>query len=201
MCTGHDDRIFQLKKGDHEFLCTFYYLICFCLKLPLFNILMCQFFCNILTIVENTTISQKTGCQSPSAMLPHPTRIKTSKVQYCKILQIHTISCTLKDPTICMAKANKHKFLCNTLISTNSSISVHKYYLCTAVTTGNTVQSIPIFKVQYCPKSTAKLWYTHTYAGHTMLQTGRSGVQFLSSEFFIDVILLATLWPWGRLSL
>jgi len=39
--------------------------------------------------------------------------------------------------------------------------------------------------------------------GGTALQTGRSRVRFpmVSPEFFIDIILLAALWPWGRLSL
>jgi hypothetical protein len=37
----------------------------------------------------------------------------------------------------------------------------------------------------------------------TALQTGRSRVRFpmVSLDFFIDIILLAALWPWGRLSL
>jgi len=37
----------------------------------------------------------------------------------------------------------------------------------------------------------------------TALQTGRSRVRFriVSLEFFIDIILLAALWPWGWLSL
>ena len=37
----------------------------------------------------------------------------------------------------------------------------------------------------------------------TALQAGRSWVRFplVSLEFFIDIILPATLWPWGRLSL
>jgi hypothetical protein len=37
----------------------------------------------------------------------------------------------------------------------------------------------------------------------TALQTGRSRDRFpiVSLEFFIDIILLAALWPWGRLSL
>jgi hypothetical protein len=37
----------------------------------------------------------------------------------------------------------------------------------------------------------------------TALQSRRSRIRFLmvSLEFFIDVILPATLWPWGRLSL
>ena len=37
----------------------------------------------------------------------------------------------------------------------------------------------------------------------TVLQPRRSGVQFpmLSLAFFIDTILLAALWPWGRLRL
>ena len=34
----------------------------------------------------------------------------------------------------------------------------------------------------------------------TVLQTGRSRIRFLmvSSEFFIDIILPAALWPWGK---
>ena len=37
----------------------------------------------------------------------------------------------------------------------------------------------------------------------TALQVGRSRVRFpmVSLDFFIDIILLAALWPWGRLSL
>ena len=37
----------------------------------------------------------------------------------------------------------------------------------------------------------------------TALQDGRSRVRFpmVSLEFFIDIILLAAVWPWGRLSL
>jgi hypothetical protein len=37
----------------------------------------------------------------------------------------------------------------------------------------------------------------------TALQTGRSQVQFpmVTLDFFIDIILPAALWPWGRLSL
>ena len=37
----------------------------------------------------------------------------------------------------------------------------------------------------------------------TALKAGRSRVRFpmLSLEFFIDIILLVALWPWGRLSL
>ena len=37
----------------------------------------------------------------------------------------------------------------------------------------------------------------------TALQAGRSRVRFpmVSLEFFIDIIFLAALWPWGRLSL
>jgi hypothetical protein len=37
----------------------------------------------------------------------------------------------------------------------------------------------------------------------TMLQTSRSRVRFpmVSLEFFSDIILLVTLWPWGQLSL
>jgi len=39
--------------------------------------------------------------------------------------------------------------------------------------------------------------------GGTVLQIGRSLVRFqmLSLEFFIDIILPISLWPWGRLSL
>jgi len=38
---------------------------------------------------------------------------------------------------------------------------------------------------------------------HTVLQVGRSRVQFpmVSLKFFIDIILPAALWPWGWLSL
>ena len=37
----------------------------------------------------------------------------------------------------------------------------------------------------------------------TALQVGRSRFRFpmVSLDFFIDIILPATLWPWGRLSL
>jgi len=36
----------------------------------------------------------------------------------------------------------------------------------------------------------------------TVLQAGRSRVRFsMSLEFFIDIILLAAIWRWGRLSL
>jgi hypothetical protein len=37
----------------------------------------------------------------------------------------------------------------------------------------------------------------------TALQAGRSRVRFpmVSLEFFIDIILLVALWPWGQLSL
>lgn len=168
MCTGHDDKIYLL----HGRLGIFVYILAFNLFLPKTstiyfhwqpNMLTCRFFCNLL-ITENSTtkFSQNVGCQSPSTTVPHPTRIKTSQVQWCKILQIHTISCALKDPTICSSKANEHKFLCNTPLSTNSTFSLYKYYSCTA-TTRNTVLSIPIFKIQYCPKSTVTLWYTYTY--------------------------------------
>ena len=39
--------------------------------------------------------------------------------------------------------------------------------------------------------------------GGTALQAGRSRVRFpiVSLDIFIDIILLAALWPWGRFSL
>ena len=38
------------------------------------------------------------------------------------------------------------------------------------------------------------------FGSDTALQAGRSGVRFpmVSLEFFIDIKLSATLWPWGR---
>jgi hypothetical protein len=57
------------------------------------------------------------------------------------------------------------------------------------------------------PLGSAKIFKYCTYSRSTVgwgtaLQTGRPQVQFLmvSLEFFIDIILLATLWPWGLFS-
>ena len=77
---------------------------------------------------------------------------------------------------------------------------------------------IYIFKVKYymtfleysngLPRSrnsgqSLKKLMTNIYILGTALQVRRSRFRFpmVSLEFFIDIILLAALWPWGRLSL
>jgi len=59
---------------------------------------------------------------------------------------------------------------------------------------------------QWKPRSGYKVWglrYKPRTSWIYMLQLGRSRVQFriMSLGFFIDLILLATLWPWSWLSL
>ena len=56
--------------------------------------------------------------------------------------------------------------------------------------------------IHYVQWSTAKIFCGAVGWG-TELQVGRSWVRFpvVSLEFFIDIILLAALWPWGWLSL
>jgi hypothetical protein len=68
------------------------------------------------------------------------------------------------------------------------------------------------FKLHYLTLANTLLYKLYTlYNGArggavgwgTALQTGTSRVRFpmVSLEFFIDIIVLVALWPWGRLSL
>jgi hypothetical protein len=90
-------------------------------------------------------------------------------------------------------KGNKHVVMTNDQVGIMGSWSQH---------------------VQICHGSILCVSLTHAYThidfifvqkipGGTMLQTGRSRVRFpiRSSDFSIYLILLAALWPWGRLSL
>jgi hypothetical protein len=54
-----------------------------------------------------------------------------------------------------------------------------------------------------CVQKNPKFYEPISLDSSTALQTGRSWVRFpmVSLEFFIDIILPAALWPWGRLSL
>ena len=75
-----------------------------------------------------------------------------------------------------------------------------------------TNQKMRINKIYFILFSFIIYYYSPTYFGRfcggavgwrTALQVGRSRVRFpmVSLEFFIDIILLAALWTWGRLSL
>jgi hypothetical protein len=72
----------------------------------------------------------------------------------------------------------------------------------------NVLQCQPYFIAVREQTYNLKLWYRKGPCGSafgwgTALQVGRSRVWFpmVSLVFFIDVILQAALWPWGRLSL
>ena len=63
-----------------------------------------------------------------------------------------------------------------------------------------------VFLTQIFDNEYTQLLFIQTcikYPRGTALQVGRSRVRFpmVPLEFFIDIILLAALWPWGRLSL
>ena len=67
------------------------------------------------------------------------------------------------------------------------SFLVHKIFM---------YEVLPLYMYIYGVRGAAVGW-------GTVLQAGRSRVRFpmVSLEFFIDIILLAALWPWGWLSL
>jgi hypothetical protein len=78
---------------------------------------------------------------------------------------------------------------------------MHKTGLCVAAVT-ETCSS--------CGRSVISYWYRRTNGARggavgsgTVLQAGRSRANFpmVSLEFFIGMILPATLWPWDQLSL